>query len=353
MPPTSKSVAIVGGGFSGALFGMKLHRAQPDWRIVIVEPGRRLGQGIAYGACAPEHLLNVPVSRMEPGLAPRFAQWLQGRSAEMADALAESESDIAAAFAPRYLFGEYMRERLAEVLTARGWSGLQIMRGEAVRALPQPRRGLLLTDGREVEADIVVLAMGNLPPRPPGGPDRWLYDTGYFVPDPWAADALEDVGSDETLLLIGTGLTMVDVVLRLARGGHRGPMIAVSRHGLLPRTHRRGGAWREFLNGRSPASPAALLRLLRGRSREGRGGGACRGSVCSTPRGLRFRACGAAGTAHSGGSSCVICGHAGTSTAIAWRRVFRPRSRSCWAKIDLRSPPDASPAIARRRPISM
>ena len=76
MTVQDKSVVVVGGGFSGALFGLKLHRAHPNWRIVIVEPKKKLGRGVAYGSCGPQHLLNVPVSRMEIGLTPGFAQWL-------------------------------------------------------------------------------------------------------------------------------------------------------------------------------------------------------------------------------------------------------------------------------------
>ena len=171
-------VVIVGGGFSGALFGLKLHRAQPDWRVVIVEPRRKLGRGIAYGACGPNHLLNVPVSRMELGLTPGFGAWLDGRRDELAGALVESGLDLASAYVPRRLFGDYIEERVAETLRTRGRSGLSTVRGEAVR-LVDDGHGVLLTDGREIRADIVVLAIGNLPPRAPGGPDRWLYDTGF------------------------------------------------------------------------------------------------------------------------------------------------------------------------------
>ncbi len=259
---SSKIVAIVGGGFSGALLGLKLREARPDWRIDIIEAKPRIGRGIAYGACAPEHMLNVPVARMELGLSPGFADWL-ARGGEMEDAVAEAGGDMAAAFAPRRLFGDYIEAQLKTAVTTRGRAGLHVIRGEAVRLLAAPRRGLLLTDGREVEADIVVLAMGNLPPRPPGGPDRWLYDTGTFIPDPWAVDAFQDLEDDEPLLLIGTGLTMVDVALHLDKRGHRGAVLAVSRRGLLPQTHRAGGNWRAFLQGRIPASPLALLRLVR------------------------------------------------------------------------------------------
>jgi uncharacterized NAD(P)/FAD-binding protein YdhS len=261
-PGTPKSVVIVGGGFSGALFGLKLHRARPDWRVVIVEPKKRIGRGIAYGACGPEHLLNVPVSRMEIGLVPGFAQWLAPRKGEIADALAESGGDLDAAYVPRRLFGDYIEERVGEALVAKARAGLTSIRGEAVRLL-DGARGVLLTDGREIAADIVVLAMGNLPPRPPGGPDRWLYDTGFFIPDPWARDAFDGVAPDEPVLLIGAGLTTVDIALKLWRGGHTGKILAVSRRGLRPLQHEAGGDWREFLHDKIPASPLALLMLLR------------------------------------------------------------------------------------------
>ena len=256
------TVAIVGGGFSGAVFGLKLHLAQPDWRVVIIEPSKRLGRGVAYGACGPQHLLNVPVSRMEIGLQPGFAEWLQQRRGEMAESLVESGLDVLAAYVPRRLFGDYLQEKIGEHLNTRSITGLTTIRGEVVRMLREDY-GVLLTDGREVAADIVVLAIGNLAPRPPGGPDPWLYDTGFYVPDPWARDAFGEVDRDEALLLIGAGLTMVDVALRLATEGHRGPMLAVSRRGLVPQRHEAGGAWSEFLAQHGAASPRTLMRIVR------------------------------------------------------------------------------------------
>jgi uncharacterized NAD(P)/FAD-binding protein YdhS len=258
----AKTVVIVGGGFSGALFGLKLRLKCPDWRIIIAEPKRQLGRGIAYGACGPAHLLNVPVSRMEIGLKPSFADWLHHRRDSIADALVESGLDLASAFVPRRLFGEYMEERVNEALDSRSLVGLSSVRGEVVRLL-NDHRGVLLTDGRQIKADIVVLAMGNLPPRPPASPDAWVYDSGFFIPDPWAMDAFADLDPAEPLLLIGSGLTTVDIALRLHQQGHRGPLLALSRRGLTPQTHAAGGAWPEFLHDKIPASALALTKIMR------------------------------------------------------------------------------------------
>lgn len=259
----SKTVVIVGGGFSGALFGLKLHGKCPEWRIIIAEPRQRLGRGVAYGACDPAHLLNVPVSRMEVGLAPRFTDWLREHANKIPEVSVEGGQDLSAAYVPRRLFGDYIEERVNAALDNRSLTGLSSVRGEVVRLL-DGERGVLLNDGRKIRADIVVLAMGNLPPRPPGGPDAWLYDTGFFVPDPWAVDALADVEADEPVLLLGTGLTTVDIVLRLRKLGHRGALLALSRRGLTPRVHVAGGTWPEFLHGNFPASARALTQLVRG-----------------------------------------------------------------------------------------
>jgi uncharacterized NAD(P)/FAD-binding protein YdhS len=256
-------VVTVGGGLAGTVFALKLKAARPELEVILIDEGRRPGRGLAYGACAPLHLLNVPVSRMETGLEPRFIDWLAERPDALTEALAESGGDLASAFAPRALFGAYLEARLTAGRAAPGRDGVQVVRGRAASALAGGRRGVVLEDGRQIEAAAVVLAIGNLPPSPPGVRDAWLYDTPMFVADPWAADAFEGLAPDAPLLLVGTGLTMVDVALKLEALGHRGPMLAVSRRGLVPRAHQSGGAWPEFLSEYVGETPLALMRRVR------------------------------------------------------------------------------------------
>ena len=257
------TVVVIGGGLSGSLFGLKLSRARPDLRIVVVEPGRRLGRGLAYGACSPLHLLNVPASRMELGLAPSFLDWLAARPDLTVEALDESGGDLAGAFLPRAVFGTYLQERLDEARALGDGPGFFALRGRVASVLTGIKRGVRLEDGRTVLARAVVIATGNLPPLPPGGPDGGFNDTAQFVPDPWALDAFVELDPAAPVLLIGTGLTMVDVALKLAAEGHTGPMLAVSRRGLAPLSHKAGGAWPPFLHDMPGASPLALMRRIR------------------------------------------------------------------------------------------
>lgn len=191
-----------------------------------MEGGARVARGLAYGTPYGAHLLNVPARSMsafpdEPG---HFAAWLAAR---LPGANGET-------FAPRPLYGEYLAGLVAG--GARGWRAVDRIAGTAVGMTREGAGWVLhLHDGGTIRARTAVLALGNLPPGDPA-PLASLTDERY-VRDPWAPGAAAGLDRDATVLMIGTGLTMVDLVLTLRAEGHRGPIHALSRHGMLPREH--------------------------------------------------------------------------------------------------------------------
>lgn len=255
-------VAIIGGGFSGALCALHMSAAQPDLRISIIERGPRLGPGLAYGACAPEHLLNVPVNRLGIGLEPSFESWVREHAdpAVLTQALEESGGKLGDAFVPRLLFGDYL-EDLVKRLLARGQ--VRWLRGDAVAFLDGHKRGVLLADGRAVEARSVILALGNQTPSPPDGSLSELQNLPEYIGDPWSPTATAAIAADDPVTIIGAGLTMIDVVLMLRGQGHRGRITAFSRRGLLPRVHAFGGQWPPFPERLVRTSPATMTRNVR------------------------------------------------------------------------------------------
>jgi uncharacterized NAD(P)/FAD-binding protein YdhS len=124
-----------------------------------------------------------------------------------------------------------------------------------------------LDRGAPIEADLVVLAVGNFPPAPMPVPDPSFYDSELYRADPWAPDTLTELDPAAPVLLIGTGLTMVDAVVSLLDQGHHGPIHALSRRGLLPRRHLAGSPLRETRQP-YPTSVAALTRFLRHEARQ-------------------------------------------------------------------------------------
>ncbi|MFT3725571.1 MAG: FAD/NAD(P)-binding protein [Hyphomonadaceae bacterium] len=252
-------IAIVGGGLSGILCALHFRAADPALVISVIEKSDRFGPGLAYGAFATGHVLNVPVHRLDVGLSPTFEQWLATRvqTYDLGAALAEANGHLGEAFVGRSVFGEYLEDLLAPSLAS---GVLQWIRTEAVAFLDEPRRGLRLADGTDLEAEGVILATGN---EPPGAGPSDLEKAAGYIANPWAPDALAGIGERDNVVALGTGLTAIDVVLALRRQGHCGLITLLSRRGQLPRPHEGGGQWPAFIDPHLPASPAKLVRVVR------------------------------------------------------------------------------------------
>ncbi len=139
------------------------------------------------------------------------------------------------AFVPRLIYGEYLRDLLAFEMS-RQPGRLTLVQGDAVAIDMGAGVRVSLADGRVVAADLAVLAVGNLPPHHPRGFGAHLPSDLYSA-DPWSASATSGLERGDTVLLLGTGLTMVDVALRLRDEGFEGAIVALSRRGLLPHRH--------------------------------------------------------------------------------------------------------------------
>lgn len=226
------TIVVIGGGASGTLTSIQLlRRSAPGLKVVLVERNGRPGPGVAYGTEDEKHRLNVPAGQMI-GLPDRpydFLEWVRETAPET-----QPQEYLA-----RRTFGQYLVSRLDR--TVRDADGLffEQVKAEAVAVDPgEPgeKATVRFDDGSEIAADRVVLALGNGRPSPVPGLDPELVESDRYIPDPWDPEALETALTDESVLLIGTGLTMVDMAISL--GGPGGPEIqAVSRHGLLPRAH--------------------------------------------------------------------------------------------------------------------
>jgi uncharacterized NAD(P)/FAD-binding protein YdhS len=228
-PCRDDTVAIVGAGFSGTALAYRLLR-EPRFRgrVFLIERTGRFGPGLAYGTSSHKALLNVPAANMslDESTPADFVDYLRGRDVDI------RPND----FVPRRLFGEYLRERLEQVARASGATGRLVqVTGAATsvtRAGADPGFVVSIDDGRRLPADRVVLAVGHAPPATLPPLSR-LEGSRHYVRDPWST--LPPCRPGGRVLIIGTGLSMADVVCELVdRTGAPGSIVAVSRHGLLP-----------------------------------------------------------------------------------------------------------------------
>ncbi len=261
------TIAIVGAGFSGTLLSLHLlRRCPPATRIRLIERNSQFGRGQAYSTGNPSHLLNVPAGRMSAfhDRPSHFIEWLQAQPGQWSDGAIPSTS----CFVPRRAFGAYVRSLLKEELKREPAHRLELVRGDVLRIDRDGKALTLQLDrDRRIEADFVVLATGNFPPAPMPLADPAFYDTAFYRPDPWAPEALAGLDPASPVLLIGTGLTMVDQVISLLDQGHTGPIHALSRRGLLPHRHA-SGAMRPLAEPHAfPVVLTELTRFLRDEAR--------------------------------------------------------------------------------------
>jgi uncharacterized NAD(P)/FAD-binding protein YdhS len=218
-------VMIIGGGASGVLLAAHLLR-MPDAPVTatLVEQREELGAGVAYSTKDRGHLLNVRAANMSAFAddEEHFVRWLRDNAPDVADKLPSPFF-----FAPRHLYRDYLASLLAPHF-AQG--RLRRVHAAAV-GVDEGDTGVRVrfADGGGENADLLVVATGNEGPSLPRA--AWRYDG-------WRSGPAPPIDPEAPVVMIGTGLTMVDWALSLLNAGHRGQITAISPHGLLPRPHR-------------------------------------------------------------------------------------------------------------------
>jgi uncharacterized NAD(P)/FAD-binding protein YdhS len=201
--------------------------------IHVVEPRPVLGPGLAYLDRRAEHLLNVRASNISafPDQPTHFLDWLH------ATGIPICESN----FCPRQTYGRYLKNLTTTLLAGPAGNGLQFQWHQQAAvgvevATDKQTATVRLADGTEIKSDVVVLALGNFPPPLVAGSGSCLAHPGFHN-NPWAEGALRNIHPDDEVLLIGSGLTAVDVLLGLRADGHWATITAVSRNQRWPVGH--------------------------------------------------------------------------------------------------------------------
>ncbi len=263
-----RHIVILGGGYAGIATAIKLlDTAMEPLHLSIVEPRAELGRGLAYSTRESAHLMNGPAKlfSVHPERPEHFVQYLARFAHEWSwrDPLAP---DFANAFAPRRVFGDYVTAELTRAVAHA--APLALMEHAVAEATDVQRRvgglDVALSDGRILHADHVVLAVGAAPSQPGLPVAEPVRASGRYLEDPWDVDSYQRFPRKGRMLLIGTGLTMLDALVTLERRGFQGQYQAISRRGLLIHPRRDVTALRDFLaEAPLPTTARGLLRAAR------------------------------------------------------------------------------------------
>src|SRR3981081_3771675 len=141
--PTT-TIAIIGGGVSGALTAFHLVRQGTPARVILIDQRPGFGLGLAYSTPSLRHLLNVPAGKISalPDQPDHFLNWLRKNH----DPAATEKT-----FAPRAVLGLYLQSLLRSL----GPLEQQIATVVDVR-LHGSGAVLKLDNGCELRANLVV-----------------------------------------------------------------------------------------------------------------------------------------------------------------------------------------------------
>lgn len=236
MPTHSVNIAIIGGGASGTITAIQLLRKLTvDAKVYLIEKKPEVVyRGAAYSSQLNYEPLNVPAGKMSlyNHLPDDFFQWILVNKPEEKGITRDS-------FVSRRWFGDYMTHTIRQSAQKSKCAELEVITSEARDIAPAGggSYNLLLADGRMVSTDYLVFATGNETPADVLSREEVAALGDGYVSNPWVGNTLERVKPSDDVMIIGTGLTMVDHVVSLAKLGHKGNVYCLSRNGYLPLEH--------------------------------------------------------------------------------------------------------------------
>jgi uncharacterized NAD(P)/FAD-binding protein YdhS len=227
-------IAVVGSGFSAAATLINLvDTLDSPTTIALIGRKSGLGLGVAYSTPDSVHRLNVPAGRMSifPDRPDDLCAWLEK------SAIGHGPEE----FIPRQVFGSYVQDRLEERLASTdNRARVAVEDAEAIdcEELGDDRQVFHLSTGERLAARSSVFGIGGTPAGLPLEGDRIAVEARrHICLNVWADRWVERAGRDDTVFMLGSGLTMIDQVMSLQQRGHRGRIHVLSRHGLLPLPH--------------------------------------------------------------------------------------------------------------------
>lgn len=258
-----KSIGIVGAGFTGTMLAVHLLKlSREPIQVILFDRAAAFSKGTVYATPNAKHLLNVRVLNMSAydSDPAHFIRWLEHEEHR------HTVPSPQQTFVSRGTYGRYLKSILDVARsTPAGVSSVSEVENEVVGVRVGPASvQLSLAGNKTLDVDCAVLCVGNFPPALPVDAALMPKDLSRYVTNPWDLVALGRIDPLDSVVLIGTGLTMVDTVLELRSRGHRGSLMALSRRGFVPVRHEETAQYPAFLSSdRLPGRISELVRVVR------------------------------------------------------------------------------------------
>ena len=236
----SLDIAIIGAGFSGLMTAYHLVRnADRPLTIHLINERATFGKGAAYSTASTKHLLNVPAARMS-ALDDRpnhFLDWAHQQPAYRAI----NKDLLGRTFLPRQVFGAYVASLWDDACAnKRADTQINIVYDTAttIEQLADGRLHVQCKQHAPIASAHVVLATGNEAPSDPRIAHPAFYQSPQYVKNPWLTDVTTRLPAGQDILIIGNGLTTVELIITLMDSHFAGTIHTLSPSGFCVLPHR-------------------------------------------------------------------------------------------------------------------
>ncbi len=247
------TIAIIGGGFCGNMLAVHLlGDAKTPLHIVLINAGYPLSKGVAYSSYSHKHLLNVKAKNMSayPDKPDHFLDWIKKHE----NYRVIDQTALPGMYLPRNIYGFYLKDLFETAIRKKpDHVTISFVHDEAIDIEEKDGKAhIYFSVSPDVIADKVVLAIGNQAPDNPPLKDNSFYSSRNYYGNPWLHEAVNHLDPDKEVLILGNGLTMVDIVLGLKEKKHRGKIYSLSPNGFQILPHREFQPYPDLINELKP-----------------------------------------------------------------------------------------------------
>ena len=225
----TNTIAIIGGGISGTLTVLNcIKQSKKPISIIWFDTHNNFCKGYAYSTIEEGHLLNVRANNMsiffdEP---THFTQWLNQHYPHY------NPTD----FVPRKIFGEYVNDIFENTKKTNQLVFITQL-AEEVISIDKLDDSFELKTKNTYLVQKLVLAFGNfLPPHPKSISSDYISSENYFQ-NAFHPSLTHKILNKNNITIIGSGLTMIDVVISLSKNKYKGLIHIISPHAYVPDVH--------------------------------------------------------------------------------------------------------------------
>ena len=223
------TIAIIGGGISGTLTVLNcIKQSVNPLTILWFDSKNKFCRGLAYSTSDEHHLLNVRANNMsvfadEPD---HFTNWLKQHHPHY----------TTIDFVSRKIFGDYVQDIFESLKTSNPLVSIKQIAKEII-SVNKTDTSFELRSDETYDVQKLVLAFGNFLPAHPRSVSKEFIESENYFQNAFDPNIAQRIHDKKNITIIGSGLTMIDVVMSLSHLKYAGSINIISPHAYVPQAH--------------------------------------------------------------------------------------------------------------------